>query len=52
MCILNTIQTSMYMYVHVNVYGKKVCAEQTKQTVDSCFGLVGPHQHCVCVAAL
>ena len=31
---------------------KKVCAEQTKQTVDSCFGLVGPYQRCVCLAAL
>ena len=26
-------------------HGKNVCAEQTKQTADSCFGLVGPHQH-------
>ena len=24
---------------------KNVCAEQTKQTADSCFRLVGPHQH-------
>ena len=23
---------------------EKVCAEQTKQTAGSCFGLVGPHQ--------
>ena len=26
-------------------HGKNVCAEQTKQMADSCFGLVGPHQH-------
>ena len=23
---------------------RKVCAEQTKQMADSCFGLVGPHK--------
>ena len=26
----------------------KVCAEKTRKTADSCFGLVGPHQRCVC----
>ena len=26
-------------------HGKNVCAEHTKQTADSCFRLVGPHQH-------
>ena len=31
---------------------KKVCAEHTNQTADSCFRLVVPHQHCICLAAL
>ena len=43
--------------VHVHVVymcciWKKVCAEQTRQMADSCFGLVGPHQRSVCVVAL
>ena len=32
--------------------GKKVCAEQIKQTADSCFGLVGPHQHVHCMSSV
>ena len=37
--------------IHI-AYKKGVCAEQTKQTVDSCFGLVGPHQRHLCLATL
>ena len=37
---------------YIHCMEKKVCAEQTKQTADSCFGLVGPHQRRVCLAAL
>lgn len=40
------------MYVHlctvIHVHGKKVWAEQTKQTADRCYRPVGPHQHRVC----
>ena len=40
----------------VNLYslthGNKVWAEQTTQTADTCFQLVGLHQRCVCLAAL
>ena len=42
----------MYNVHHVQCTWKKVCAEQTKQMADICFGLVGPHQHRVCLAAL
>ena len=35
-----------YMYMKIR------CAEQTRQTADSCFRLVGPHHCCVCLVAL
>lgn len=43
----NTMSISkFYLHCMACTTGKKVCTEQAKLTAESCFALVGPHQHC------
>lgn len=52
-CIVNlhSLCLPLCRYFTVKYTWNKVSPHQTRQTVDSCFGLVGPHQHRVCLAA-
>ena len=50
---LTRYRSSFALRTHNLIFNmEKVCAEQTKQTADSCFRLVGPHQRRVYLAAL
>ena len=43
----NMITVCVHMHIHMNKSGGP---EQARQTVDSCFELVGPHQRRVCTS--
>ena len=46
------VQPYMDLTFNMLMYMKSGVPEPTRQRVDSCFRLVGPHQHRVCLAAL